>query len=253
MKITKGESSIEKTFRSLEQQGCLVDIYSKGFFSRQPSREDDPTAPYSQQGFQEVIDHEQDPDIDCKPVGHLIFVYVDPHLEKQRLDLCRAYPPLRKFIGQDSNVDFLILNLFTQQILHVCLDDNSRLHVKDVGTDKKINAFELVDSEDDRSYMDRFTEHDIYESVRDFIEAVYDLGYVTNALTMIPQNYDILKDNKVKSVIEFKDDQFTFKTYSLKEMLVLHEKYAKLKELEDQAIKMINVFFPQFDLADLER
>jgi hypothetical protein len=46
MKITKGTPQAMSLLTELKESGDLVDVYSEDFFDRQPTYEDDPSAPF---------------------------------------------------------------------------------------------------------------------------------------------------------------------------------------------------------------
>jgi hypothetical protein len=71
VKIIGGTKTAIALFEKLQQEGDLVDVYSKSFFDRQPSVKDDPNAAFSKEGFEWLVnEYENDPDTDYKPVGH---------------------------------------------------------------------------------------------------------------------------------------------------------------------------------------
>lgn len=267
MKSTGGTKQAIALLEKLQQHGDLVDVYSKAFFDRQPSANEDPNAAFSKEDFECLVnEYENAPDSDCKPVGHLLFVYVDDCNEEIKKELIDVYKPLAKLIGDNHNPDFLIINLFTQQVLCIGLGRKNRLFAIDAATGKNVNAFGLLGgihpgglmTGEDHGYMNRFTQHDVYECVSDLTNAVYELGVALFAhagmeasTEEIEQSIDLgPKENDVYQLVScgvsINDEGFT------KEELVqmLEEANGYLDDI-DKSMEMINLFFPGCNVYDL--
>ena len=268
MKITGGTNTAIALLEKLQQKGDLVDVYSKSFFDRQPSIKDDPNAAFSKEGFEWLVnEYENDPDTDYKPVGHLLFVYVDDCKEEIKKEIINVYKPLAKLIDAGKhNPDFLIINLFTQQVLCIGLGRKNRLFVIDAVSGANVNAFGLLGgihpgglmTGEDHGFMDRFTQHDVYECVSDLIHAVDKLGVSLFAYAGMPVGPDEIqntldlgpKENDLYQLedcgVSINDEGFT------KEELIqmLEEANGYLDDI-DKSIEGINIFFPECYSGDL--
>ena len=94
MKITKGTPQAMSLLAELKETDDLVDVYSKEFFDRQPTYDEDPSAPFTQDGMITIEEMENDSDEDAKPKNHLIFIFVNENDEDIQDKLVATYPPL---------------------------------------------------------------------------------------------------------------------------------------------------------------
>lgn len=261
MKITKGTKKAEDLLERLRQEGDLVDVYSHSFFERQPTRDEDPEAPFARNGMDEVEELENDPDSGTYPMGHLLFIFLDDYRAEIHEELVRLYPPLGYVIRSDKHKpDFLILNLYTRQILCVGLGRKNRLFVIDAESDRTINAFGLISAEDDTNYMDRFMEHDCYEVVYDLIVALYRLG---DAMYRYDNHLCVLEEVEYSLECQPNEDGYYYlrdlggkiideeELYTREDLEMMREEMAEYEAIETESMKMINCFFPQCERGEL--
>ena len=269
MKITGGTKIANALFAKLQQEGDLIDVYSKSFFDRQPSFKDDPCADFTREGFENLLEeYETNPDVDEKPLGHLLFLHIDDNQPDMRKSIVEIYKPLAKLIDCGRhNPDFLIINLFTKQILCIGLGRKNRLFVIDAATGQTVNALGLfggvhVDglvNGEDGGYMERFTQQDVYEFVSDFINAFYDLSAAMfNHDDMLANSeqirYTIRLGSDENNFYQLKDTEQNLideKKFTKQEITALLEQINSYESDKDQAMKKINIFFPYCDLSEL--
>jgi hypothetical protein len=269
MKITGGTKTAIALLEKLQQEGDLVDVYSKSFFDRQPSANDSASVEYTKEDFEYLLGQfENNIENDLKPIGHLLFVHIDAYKVDLRKDLINVYKPLGKLMDVGKHdPDFLIINLFTQQVLCVGLGRKNRLFVIDAATDETVNAFGLLSGlhaggltvDKDFGYMDLFTQHDVYECTSDLIHAVHKLGvalfrydsieaneeYIEHTLDSGPNESGIYKlknwENEILDEEEYSRDQI---------VELLKESKGYQAEIDD-ALRVINLFFPQCERGEL--
>jgi hypothetical protein len=269
MKIMGGTKTATALFEKLQQEDYLIDVYSKSFFDRQPSAKNDPHADFTQEGFEILLDeYENNPNSDLKPLGHLLFLHIDDYQPDMRKSLVEIYKPLAKLIDCGRhNPDFFIINLFTKQILCIGLGRKNRLFLIDAATGQTVNAFGLFGSlhidglmtGEDGGYMERFTQHDVYEFVSDFIHAFHDLsvamfnhdGMLANSEQI---RYTIGLGPDEKDFYQLKDTEKNLideKKFTKQEITALLEQVNSYESDEDQAMKKIHIFFPYCDRSEL--
>jgi hypothetical protein len=253
MKITKGTPQAMKLLEELKKSGDLVDVYSADFFNRQPTYEEDPLAPFEKGAMDAIEEVESDPDENAKPKNHLLFIFVDEYKKDTLEKLKAVYPPLQKIFKQGHLPDFLLLNLYSKQMLCIGFGRKNRMFILDAETGKGINAFDLCGIGDDSAYMNKFTEHDYYDATSDFLHALSDLSIAMYEYDNLPGNVETvewaLNENNIRDglhYIEDEDDGYT--TEQINEFI---EKYREYQQYEDEAMKMIKVFFPQCERGEL--
>ncbi len=264
MKITGGTKKAIALFSKFQQDGNLIDVYSKSFFDRQPSVKDDPYAPFSQEGYQYVLDeYENNLDSNEKPVGHLLFINVDSLNDDLRKALIEVYKPLANLIDAGKhNPDFLIINLFTKQVLCIGLGRKNRLFSIDAATGKTVNAFGLLgltSTEEDVGYIDRFTQHDVYECVSDLVHALYKLGlamYNNDGMMANQEQIEYTLDSGpnqlgVYQLKSTEDEILDDEEYSKEQLVGLLNEINEYQAEEDNSMKTINIFFPDCYQGDL--
>lgn len=269
MKIIKGTQKAEELLSKLADQGDLVDVYSKSFFDRQPSFKDDQYAAFNREGFDYLIEeYENNPENDIKPLGHLLFVHVDDYKKDMRKSLVELYEPLASLIDSGKhNPDFLLINLYTKQVLCIGLGRKNRLFLIDAATGKSVKAFGLLGSSissdlmfgEDSDYMARFIEHDIYESVADFINAVYELGVAMYSYDNMAGNLEEIEhtvhsgpnENGVYQLKNWDDEIIDEEEYSKEQMDAMLNEINEYQAQEDESMKIINIFFPQCERCEL--
>lgn len=270
MKISKGSKKAHSLLERLAKEGDLVDVYSKEFFDRQPSFKDDPSAPFNKEGFEYVIEeYESNSDNDEKPLGHLLFIHVCKYKTDLRKSLVNLYKPLRKLIDAGKhNPDFLILNLYTRQMLCVGLGRKNRLFAIDAQTGKSINVFGLLQGihaagilgvDNDELYMARLVEHDVYESVSDLVHALHELGVAMYGYDGMSANIEELEHTTTSTPDEdglyqlknWDDEIIDEEKFTKAELMSMLEEINGYRATEDESMKMINIFFPQCERGEL--
>jgi hypothetical protein len=253
----------------LQQQGDLIDVYSKSFFDRQPSAEDDPNAPFTKEGFERLVNEcANDSDADCKPLGHLLMIHIDDYKNEIREELIDLYKPLGNLIDAGKhNPDFLIVNLFTQQILCVGLGRKNRLFVIDASTGESFNAPRLVSGmqsgdltgDEAHDYITQFTQHDVYNCVSVLLQALDKLGEAMLQYGMLPAEEDYIEhtldsgpnENGVYQLKDFSGGILDEKEYSGEYLTkCLKQSWDYGAEI-DEALEVINLFFPQCEHCEL--
>ena len=253
MNITKGTPQAMSLLAELKETDDLVDVYSNEFFDRQPTYDEDPSAPFTQDGMITIDDMENASDEDAKPKNHLIFIFVNENDEDIHDKLVATYPPLKKIFDQGHLPDFLLLNLHTRQMLCVGFGRKNRMFIVDAKTGNGINAFDLVGTSDDSEYMYKFLENDAYECVSDFVHALHELSLNMYEYDNLPGNEELvelaLDDTNTRNGLHYIEGDN--KGYSNREIQELIAKYHDLRRQEDEAMKMIKVFFPHCDRGEL--
>jgi hypothetical protein len=263
MKITGGTKKAIALLEELQQAGYLIDVYSKSFFDRQPTAKDVPNAEYNQEDFEYLLKHyENDPHSKEKPVGHLFFINVSVLRPELKNVLIELYEPFASYLNSENlNPDFIIVNLFTKQVLCFGLGRKNRIFSFDAVTGKTVNAFGLLGGSnpaEDIDYMDRFTQHDVYDFVSDLAHALHKLG-------LAMYNYDSTPDqDKLEHALDSGPNQhgvYQLKgldgeildddEYSKEEIIELLEQIIVSEKEEDDSMKMINIFFPECYQGDL--
>lgn len=269
MKISKVNDVAQTLLERLAAEGDLVDVYSNSFFDRQPSAKDDPFAPFSKEGFEYILEeHEFNSDSDVKPVGHLLFINVDQYKTELRKSLVDLFKPLSNLIDAGKHdPDFLILNLFTRQMLCVGLGRKNRLFAIDATTGKSINVFGLLHgvhgdgiapAESDH-YIGRFTEHDVYEAVSDLVHALHNLGVAMYDYDGMLANHEQIEysiglppsDDGLYQLKDWDDQILNDQKFTKGELVSMLEEIKGYQAEEDEAMNMIHVFFPQCERGEL--
>lgn len=264
MKVKKATKKVQDLLDELARAGDLVDVYSKSFFDRQPSVKTDPYALFSQEGFQYVLDeYENNIESEEKPLGHLLFIHVNGLNAEMRKTLIEVYKPLKNLIDAGKhNPDFIIINIFTKQLLCIGLGRKNRLFAIDAASGEGINAFNLIGGSrdgEDAAYMDRFTKHDIYECVSDLVHALHKLGLAMYNYDSTIANQDQLEHTLdsgpnqlgVYQLKSFEGEILDDEEYSKEEVIQLLEEIIEYQKEEDDSMKVINIFFPQCYQGDL--
>jgi hypothetical protein len=270
MKISKGSEKAQALLERLDEEGDLVDVYSKVFFDRQPSFKDDPSAPFNKEGFEYIVEeYELNSGNDVKPLGHLLFIHVDQYKTELRKSLVDLFKPLSNLIDAGKHdPDFLILNLYTRQMLCVGLGRKNRLFAIDAATGKSINVFGLLRGinaagilgiDDNELYMARLIEHDVYESVSDLVHALHKLGVAMYGYDGMAANAEVLEhsislnpdEDGLYQLKDWDDEIVDEEQYTKAELTSMLEEINGYQTAEDQAMKVINIFFPQCERGEL--
>ena len=253
MKITNGTPQAMKLLERLNKAGDLVDVYSDDFFNRQPTYDEDPSAPFLKGGMESIEEIESDNFEKAKPKNHLLFIFVDQYKKDIQDELTTVYPPLKKIFDIGHLPDFLLLNLYTKQMLCVGFGRKNRIFILDAKSGKGINAFDLYGITDDSKYVEKFIKNDVYEATSDFLHALNNLSVAMFRHDNLPGNEDLIafaldEENTRDGLhyIEGEDEGYT--TDQINEFI---EKYQEYEAYEDEAMKMIKVFFPQCERGEL--
>jgi hypothetical protein len=253
MKITKGTTKAMKLLEKLNKSGDLVDVYSDDFFNRQPTYEEDPSAPFLKGGMESIEEIESDNFEKAKPKNHLLFIYVDQYKKDVQDELTIVYPPLKKIFDAGHLPDFLLLNLYTKQMLCVGFGRKNRIFILDAKSGKGINAFDLYGINDDSKYVEKFIKNDVYEATSDLLHALHNLSVTMYEYDHLPGNDDLVafaldEENTRDGLHYIEGDDEGYTTEQINEFL---EKYQEYQVYEDEAMKMIKVFFPQCERGEL--
>lgn len=270
MKIVEGTKSAKSLLERLAAEGDLVDVYSNSFFDRQPSAKDDPFALFNQEVFEYMLEeYEFNSDSDLKPAGHLLFIHVDQYKSDLSKELVNVYKPLGNLIAAGKHdPDFLIMNLYTRQVLCIGLGRKNRLFAIDATTGKNINVFGLLRGghaadvgifASDDHYMDKFTEHDVYESVSDLVHALHKLGVAMYNYDGMLANHEQIdhsidlppNDDGLYQLKDWDDQILSEERFTKDELVSMLEEINGYQAAEDEAMKVINVFFPQCERFEL--
>jgi hypothetical protein len=253
MKITNGTPQAMKLLERLNKAGDLVDVYSDDFFNRQPTYDEDPSAPFLKGGMESIEEIESDNFEKAKPKNHLLFIFVDQYKKDIQDELTTVYPPLKKIFDIGHLPDFLLLNLYTKQMLCVGFGRKNRIFILDAKSGNGINAFDLYGITDDSKYVEKFIKNDVYEATSDFLHALNNLSVAMFRHDNLPGNEDLVafaldEENTRDGLhyIEGEDEGYT--TDQINEFI---EKYQEYEAYEDEAMKMIKVFFPQCERGEL--
>ena len=242
-----------KLLEKLNKSGDLVDVYSDDFFNRQPTYDEDPSAPFLKGGMESIEEIESDNFEKAKPKNHLLFIYVDQYKKDVQDELTIVYPPLKKIFDIGHLPDFLLLNLYTKQMLCVGFGRKNRFFIIDAKTGKGINAFDLYGINDDSKYVDKFIKNDVYEATSDLLHALNNLSVAMFRHDNLPGNEDLVafaldEENTRDGLHYIEGDDEGYTTDQINEFL---EKYQEYEACEDEAMKMIKVFFPQCERGEL--
>jgi hypothetical protein len=247
-------------FKGIIDQGQYLDVYSKEFFARQPSTDEDPNAPFTQSGIELIIDLQNDPDEDQKPLGHLIIIHVE-RLKKELSDeILEIYPSLKLILAKGKHhPNFLIFNQHTRQMLCVGLGRKNTLFAVDANSGKNINFFDLTGGNNDSKYVSDFTQHDCYDVLEDLLSALDQLSqafsnwhYLPGNLEFIEKSLDQGPDNDgLYYIRDDFDDLIVSQGYELEEIENFKSQFIEAEEMEEEAVKMIRVFFPDIDISEL--
>jgi len=252
MKIKNGTPEAMALLDAFKKEGNLVDIYSSEFFSRQPTYDEDPEAPFFKDGMDYIDELESEPDEDKKPKNHLLFIFLDDSKQYLIEKLLNVYPTLRPYFTNVHHPDFLILNLYTKQMLCVGFGRKNQLFIIDADSGNSIRYFNLHD-EGSRKYLGRFSEHDAYDAIDDFLRALLELSQAMFDWDHLPFNDELIEiaiDEGPKSdgLYYIDDDD---QGYSLEELNDYLEQYEDANNREKEAMKVIRIFFPQQDWWEL--
>ena len=239
----------------LKKEGNLTDVYSQEFFARQPTYDEDPDAPFYKNSIGYIEELEVDPSENAKPKNHLLFIFVDEYKKELIENLLDVYPPLVEHFKVFHKPDFLILNLFTRQMLCVGFGRKNRIFVYDPSNKIRIDFFGITAGEDEGKYLDKFIEHDTYEAVRDFAQALATLSQAMFDYDNLPSNSEmvegVLDDEPKEDGLYYPDEDCEDDGYTREEIENFIEQYEDAQSRVDEAMKMINVFFPQCERGEL--
>ena len=200
-----------------------------------------------------IDDLETDLDENAKPKNHLLFIFIDEY-KKELIDkLLAAYPPLIEKFNAFHKPDFIILNLYTKQMLCVGFGRKNRIFAYDPAYSQQIDFYGLTGAGDGRKYLDKFIEHDCYDTVGDFAQALATLSEAMFDWDHLPHNPDMLEivldeGAKADGLYYIEDDEEGYSKEQIEDFL---GEYADAKKREDEAMKIIRTFFPAHDWWEL--
>ncbi len=253
MKITKGTPKAMAFLDLLKQEGCLVDVYSEDFFDRQPAYSENPYAPFFKSGLARVNQLEADPKEKIKPKNHLLFIYLDPYKRELTDQLLSVYPLLKMKFEAFHKPDFLILNLFTKQMLCIGFGRKNQLFAYDPAYEFSIDFFGYTGMGDGGKYIKRFIEHDSHDLVEDFAHALGQLSVAMFDWDHLPHNDEAIgitldEGPKDDGLFHIDDEE---EGYTKEEMEDFLERFADCQGRGDEALIVINSFFPQCEWGEL--
>jgi hypothetical protein len=269
MKVTKATKKVQDLLDEFANAGYLLDVYSKSFFDRQPSYKENPYADFPKESYQNILDeHENNLESDLKPIGHLLFIRIDEHESNLRKKLVEVYEPLKAVIDFGKhNPDFLIINLFTQQILCIGLGRKNRLFAIDAETKDSINAFGLLDgvhasglmASKDAGYVYKLIEHDVSECITELLHALHTLGAAMYGYDGMQANLEEIEHTldsgpNEEGYYELKnwdDEKIDGEQYSKDEIISMLNEAQQYRKDEIESMRMINIFFPDCDRSEL--
>jgi hypothetical protein len=253
LKITKGTPQAMELLDLLKKEGNLTDVYSQEFFDRQPTYDESPDALFHKNGMEYIDELEVDPSETTKPKNHLLYIFVDEY-KKELIDkLLAVYPPLVSYFGAFHKPDFLILNLFTKQMLCIGFGRKNQIFAFDPLYSEHIDFFGVTGSGDQGKYLDVFMDNDCYETVRDFAQALLTLSEAMFEMDHLPHNselFEIAFDDGPKSdgLYYIEDDEEGYEKEDIESFM---EQYQDAQNRKDQAMKVISTFFPDQDWWEL--
>jgi len=246
MKIQKGNPQAMELLDLLKKEGNLTNIYSQEFFDQQPTYDESPDAPFYKNGMDWINELEADRSENEKPKHHLLYIFLDEY-KKELIDkLLALCPSLDKHFDGLHKPDFIILNLYTKQMLCVGFGRKNQIFAYDPTYSDRIDFFGITGSGDGGKYLKRFMEHDCYESLRDFAQALATLSQAMFDQDHLPNNSELIEialDEGAKSdgLYYVDDDE---EGYTKEEMESFLEQYEDAQRREDEALKVLNIFFP---------
>ena len=253
MRITNGTPKAMEFLALLKQEGCLVDVYSEDFFDRQPTYDQDTDATFDKNGMEYIEDLEADSSQNAKPKNHLLFIFLDEYKRELIDKLLAVHPPLVKHFGSFHKPDFLILNLYTKQMLCVGFGRKNYLFAYDPAYEDTIDFFGYTGMGDSGKYIAKFTEHDYYDAVEDFADALAQLSSAMFDWDHLPHNDEMigitLDDGPKEDGLYHIDDEE--EGYTKEEMEDFLEQFADCQSRGDAALKVIHAFFPQCEWGEL--
>ena len=253
MKITKGTPQAMAFLDLLKKEGNLIDVYSQEFFDRQPTYDEDPGALFHKTDMEYIEELEAEPSENAKPKNHLLFIFLDEYKRDLIDKLLALYPPLAKHFHGFHKPDFIFLNLYTKQILCVGFGRKNRIFAYDPVYESHIDFFGTTGIGDARKYIAKFTEHDYYDLLADFAEALAQLSEAIFDWDHLPHNPEMLEialDEGAKSdgLYYVEDDEDGYTKEDLEGFI---EQFADCQSRGDAALKVINAFFPQCEWGEL--
>lgn len=253
MKISKGTPQAMALLNLLKKEGNLVDAYSSEFFDRQPNYDEKPYAPFFNSGMERVNEIEADVTESAKPKNHLLFIYIESYKQELIDKLLSIYPPLAKGFSAFHKPDFLILNLYTKQILCIGFGRKNRLFAFDPNYDESIDLFGFTGIGDGGKYIEKFIENDSHDLVEDFVTALAQLSEAMFEWDHLPNNPELIEwalddGPRADGLYYAEDDEDGYTKEEMEEFL---EQFSYCQSKGDEALSVICSFFPQCDWGEL--
>lgn len=249
MKINKGTAQAMKFLELLKKEGNLTDVYSQEFFDRQPTYDEDPDAPFYKEYMEYIEGFEADQNENLKPKNHLLFIYLDEYKDDLIDELLAICPSLVKHFDGLHAPDFIILNLYTKQMLCVGFGRKNRIFAYDPMYEPLIDFYGLTGSGDGGKYIEKFTEHDCYSAVSYFAQTLHKLSQAMFDWDHLPANPDEISMILDKGPNE--DGRYSVDAYvegcTEEEMNGFISEFDDAERRKDEAMKVIHIFFPTPD------
>ena len=189
---------------------------------------------------------------------HLYFLLIDPYDKEAHENICDIFPELSDLILTDKHLslvhkrlfkhlpDFVIINTKVDKILCIGLGRKNRIFIIDGETKKSI------DFDDD--YVAEFTKLDHNNLVEDLISNLDLTGGSLFEWDHLPLDNPDFADELLSEPVN-EDDKIvgedTGEEYTKGEIEDIIKEYDKLDDDQDGYMKVINFFFPQCELGEL--
>ncbi|ABP35273.1 hypothetical protein [Polynucleobacter asymbioticus] len=253
MQIQNGTPTVIQLFDRLQSEGSLVDLYSKEFFDK---NQDGPA--FFLQPFEMIEEVERGISEDYGdnkfPLNHLLFLCVSLLSNEDKQLLISLYAPLKNILKDDiHHPNFLILNLYTKQILAVGLGRKNRLFCIDVASNKNIDLINLPEDSEGNNYIQNFTEHDVVDFFSDDLTgSLQTLSYAffeQDHLPFINDLQDALESSpNEEGLYELDGYEDGVTAQDIKDMI---KEYENHQESINQSLQILQSFFPELTEGDL--
>jgi hypothetical protein len=163
-------------------------------------------------------------------------------------ELTIVYPPLKKIFDAGHLPDFLLLNLYTKQMLCVGFGRKNRIFILDAKSGKGINAFDLYGINDDSKYVEKFIKNDVYEATSDLLHALNNLSVTMYEYDHLPGNDDLVafaldEENTRDGLHYIEGDDEGYTTEQINEFLEKYQEY----------VRTTSSLFPYFKLSNKKK
>jgi len=231
---SNGTLRVMKLIERLENEGHLIDVYSKKWMSAKNQYE---FTAEDHSWLAERYGQQFD--------SHLLVVYLVEQDYKTFQDFVDVYPILKRaLIDNVYQPTFLFINLETKQILCAGLGRRSSLFLFDAKTNTSLIQGEKHYIE----YLRAFTALDHQNVTLDLIDALERIGQSYFELDQIPGSLE--KVEALLSGAQSPDDLYSFTNdtnqYSREQLLEFEMDYKEILDNQEECCEVIQKYFPQF-------